>query len=146
MKQMKKNISLSRKGSPSCALRSNRKVGTVEGGTVPLGNRFHTQPRRVWIHIKMGCFSLFTVDSKKILSTCPECSVARGARPRTHCCGTPVRYPPFEYFDWNVQSRLKCSISLESFNLASNFQLSPSEFPAKKGPWWVTRLKFYSRA
>ena len=37
--------------------------------------------------------------------------------------------------DWNFQSRLKISISIENFNPG------PSEFPTKIGVWWVARLK-----
>ena len=40
-----------------------------------------------------------------------------------------------------IKSRLKCSISLENFNLAWKFQSRPSEFPTKNRGWWVARLK-----
>ena len=46
----------------------------------------------------------------------------------------------FQAFAWNVQSRLKTSISLDIFNL--NLENSPQK---KIGVWWVVRLNFPSR-
>ena len=56
----------------------------------------------------------------------------------------PQNYPKGPKIE-KIQSRLKCSISLEFFELAWRFQSWPSlnqNSPQKIGVWWVARLNF----
>ena len=82
----------------------NNREGVPPRG-VALGPRFQTQRRhvliRIWdvskpalIHIKHLLLSTILIWKPLRLSTCPERTVAPDARPRMHCCGTPLRGTP----------------------------------------------------